>query len=154
MNGGNTQATIDLQLKDWPLIPSLVLSDDIVQSLGPCFFFCSVMVIFISILNSVVSEKEAKLRHGMEMMGLKPCIYWISQYLSYTVLVFFNSLLTVVFGIAFGFTAFKNTSFFVSILQYIFKFMEIRCMHVGDLDNIFLVWRVDGYACFFLHCIR
>ena len=29
------------------------------------------MVIFISVLNQIVGEKEAKLRHGMEMMGLK-----------------------------------------------------------------------------------
>jgi hypothetical protein len=56
---------LDYELKDWPLIPAVTLSDSIVQALGPCFFFCSVMVIFITVLNNVVNEKEMKLRHGM-----------------------------------------------------------------------------------------
>ena len=65
------KANISVDIRDWPVIPPAVLSDSIVQNLGPVFFFCSVMVIFINVLNQVVSEKEAKLRHGMEMMGLK-----------------------------------------------------------------------------------
>jgi hypothetical protein len=64
-------ATIDVTMKDWPLIPLAILSDSIVQSLGACFFFCSEMIIFIIVLNTIVTEKEMKLRHGMEMMGLK-----------------------------------------------------------------------------------
>ena len=63
-------AALDVDLKDWPLVPAKVLSDSIVQNLGPVFFFCCVMVIFINALNQLVSEKEARLRTAMEMMGL------------------------------------------------------------------------------------
>ncbi|KAJ3333018.1 ATP-binding cassette sub- A member 1 [Blyttiomyces sp. JEL0837] len=95
LNGKGKRANLDYQVKDWPLIPAVTLSDEIVQSLGPCFFFCSVMVIFISVLNQIVGENEAKLRHGMEMM------------------VLVNALATSVLGIAFQFSAFKNTNFMV-----------------------------------------
>ncbi|KAJ3084515.1 ATP-binding cassette sub- A member 1, partial [Quaeritorhiza haematococci] len=111
-------ADIDVSLKDWPLIPPETLSDTIVQNLGPVFFFCSVMVIFINVLNQIVTEKEQKLRHAMEMMGLKPSAYWISQFLSNTVLVFFNALVTCIFGLIFGFSAFKNTNFGVLLVTF------------------------------------
>jgi hypothetical protein len=64
-------ADITVNMKDWPLIPPSTLSDQIVQQLGPVFFFCSEMLIFINVLNQIVTEKEFKLRHGMEVMGLK-----------------------------------------------------------------------------------
>jgi hypothetical protein len=64
-------ADISINVKDWPLIAPTVLSDTIVQQLGPVFFFCSEMLIFINVLNQIVTEKELKLRHGMEVMGLK-----------------------------------------------------------------------------------
>ncbi|KAI8620644.1 hypothetical protein BC830DRAFT_1058977 [Chytriomyces sp. MP71] len=127
LNGNTQQANLDYQMKDWPLIPAVTLSDTIVQSLGSCFFFCSVMVIFISVLNQIVGEKEAKLRHGMEMMGLFPCVYWISNYLSVSFLVLINSLLTVLFGLAFGFEAFKNASFFALWITF-FLFGESMVM--------------------------
>jgi hypothetical protein len=38
-------ASIDVNLKDWPLIPPTTLSDTIVQQLGPVFFFCNEMVL-------------------------------------------------------------------------------------------------------------
>ncbi|TPX33176.1 hypothetical protein SmJEL517_g03814 [Synchytrium microbalum] len=69
------KANISVDIRDWPVIPPSTLSDSIVQNLGPVFFFCSVMVIFINVLNQIVSEKEAKQRHGMEMMGLKPSFF-------------------------------------------------------------------------------
>ncbi|KAJ3339044.1 ATP-binding cassette sub- A member 1 [Entophlyctis luteolus] len=127
LNGNTQQANLDYQLKDWPLIPAVTLSDTIVQSLGACFFFCSAMVIFISVLNQIVSEKEAKLRHGMEMMGLFPSVYWLSTYLSITCLVFLNSFVTVVLGIAFGFEAFKNAEFMVVWITF-FLFGESMVM--------------------------
>ncbi|KAI9344588.1 hypothetical protein BDR26DRAFT_835595 [Obelidium mucronatum] len=127
LNGNTKQANLDYQLKDWPLIPSVTLSDTIVQTLGSCFFFCSVMVIFISVLNQIVGEKEAKLRHGMEMMGLYPCVYWISNYLSVSFLVLINSLLTVLFGLAFGFEVFRNANFFALWITF-FLFGESMVM--------------------------
>ncbi|TPX41335.1 hypothetical protein SeLEV6574_g06147 [Synchytrium endobioticum] len=121
------KATIDVTMKDWPLIPMSVLSDTIVQSLGACFFFCSEMIIFIIILNTIVNEKELRLRKGMEMMGLKPSVYWISQYLSTTILVFLAALVTCCLGLAFGFSAFRNTNFGVTLITF-FLFGEAMVM--------------------------
>ncbi|KAJ3413316.1 ATP-binding cassette sub- A member 1 [Chytridiales sp. JEL 0842] len=126
-NGGAVQAELDIQMKDWPRIPATVLSDTIVQQLGPVFFFCSVMVIFINVLNQIVGEKELKQRHGMEMMGLKPSAYWLSHYISNTLLVFVNSLLTVVFGIMFRFKAFTDANFFAVWITF-FLFGESMVM--------------------------
>ncbi|KAJ3401842.1 ATP-binding cassette sub- A member 1 [Chytriomyces hyalinus] len=127
LNGNSKQANLDYQMKDWPLIPAVTLSDTIVQTLGSCFFFCSVMVIFISVLNQIVGEKEAHLRHGMEMMGLYPSVYWISNYLSVSFLVLINSLLTVLFGLAFQFEAFKNANFMALWITF-FLFGESMVM--------------------------
>jgi hypothetical protein len=63
---------IDVELQDWPTVPPENVSDGVVQRLGAVFFFCSQMVIFISVLSSIVAEKEMKLRIALEMMGLKP----------------------------------------------------------------------------------
>jgi hypothetical protein len=111
-------ADIDVSIKDWPLIPPSQVSDSIVQQLGPVFFFCSEMLIFINVLNQIVTEKELKLRHGMEVMGLKPTVYWLSHFLSNTVLVFFNGLFTTIWGYIFGFQAFRSTNFGVLLVTF------------------------------------
>ncbi|KAJ3218065.1 ATP-binding cassette sub- A member 1 [Clydaea vesicula] len=120
LNDPNAKVTadIDVSLKDWPIIPPSTVSDLVVQQLGPVFFFCSEMVIFISVINQIVSEKELKLRIALEMMGLKPSVFWLSNFISNSVLVLCNALVTVLLGIAFNFTAFKNTSFFVNLLLF------------------------------------
>jgi hypothetical protein len=113
-------ATIDVSLKDWPLIPSLTLSDTVVQQLGPVFFFCSEMVIFINVISLIASEKDLKLRHGMELMGLKPAVYWLSQFLSNSLLVAVNALATSIFGLIFRFEAFRNCDFGVLFFTFFF----------------------------------
>ncbi|KAJ3196135.1 ATP-binding cassette sub- A member 1 [Irineochytrium annulatum] len=127
LNGGSVPSNLDIQMKDWPLIPSTTVSDAIVQGLGPVFFFCSTMVIFINIINQVVGEKEMKLRLGMEMMGLKPSVYWLSHYLSTSSLVLVNALLTSIFGLVFQFTAFKQTNFAILWITF-FLFGEAMVM--------------------------
>ncbi|KAJ3054920.1 ATP-binding cassette sub- A member 1 [Rhizophlyctis rosea] len=112
------KADIDITLKTWPVIPPETLTDTIIKNLGPVFFFCSEMVIFINVLNMIVSEKELKLRHGMEMMGLKPAVYWISHFLTISLLVAIAALVTGIFGLIFQFTAFKETNFGVIFFTF------------------------------------
>lgn len=64
-------ATLDVSVQDWPTVAPTQLADTVVQQLGPCFFFCCVMVIFINALSQILTEKEHYLRNGMEVMGLK-----------------------------------------------------------------------------------
>ncbi|KAJ3345706.1 ATP-binding cassette sub- A member 1, partial [Kappamyces sp. JEL0680] len=106
-------ANLNIKMKDWPTVPPASLSDSVVQQLGPVFFFCCVMVIFINALSQILTEKEHKLRHGME-----PSMYWISEFLSNTVLVTIGSTMTVCLGLAFGFGSFRNTDFLVLFLTF------------------------------------
>jgi hypothetical protein len=77
------------------------------------------MIIFIITLNQIVTEKEHKLRHGMEVMGLKPFVYWLSQYLSIACLVVVSTFITIIFGLILGFSAFRNTSFGVLFFTFL-----------------------------------
>ncbi|KAI8909840.1 hypothetical protein EDD86DRAFT_247174 [Gorgonomyces haynaldii] len=113
-------AEMDVRLKDWPKIAPARVSEFIIQTLGPVFFFCSEMIIFINVLSTIVSEKELKLRHGMEVMGLKPYIYWTSHFISNSWLVIVNAFFTCAAGYAFQFEAFKNANFGVILFTYIF----------------------------------
>ncbi|KAJ1330270.1 hypothetical protein BSLG_009585 [Batrachochytrium salamandrivorans] len=124
------KANIDISVKDWPLIPPTILSDTIVQTLGPVFFFCSEMIIFIGVLNQIVLEKELKLRYIMEAMGLRPSVYWLSHFILYSVLVLINALyfsLPFLFGEAMVLFAFFITTLVrktrVAILIGIFIFI-------------------------------
>ena len=114
----SVSASINVKLKDWPTVPAATLSDTVVQQLGPVFFFCSEMMIFINVLNTIMTEKELKLRHGMEVMGLKPFIYWFTHFLSNSLLVGLNALFTCLFGLMFQFQAFKNCDFGVLFITY------------------------------------
>jgi len=42
----------------------------IITNSGSAFFFASAMVNFLTILSTIVGEKEYRLRHAMQMMGL------------------------------------------------------------------------------------
>ncbi|KAJ3192282.1 ATP-binding cassette sub- A member 1 [Irineochytrium annulatum] len=109
--GGKVNATLDYQMKDWPVLPAMTLSDDVIQKLGP-------MVIFINIMNQIVSEKESKLRLAMEMMGLKPVVYWLSHVMSSMLMVAINSFLSVILGLAFQFDAFLHCDFGVLFITF------------------------------------
>ena len=45
-------------------------SDLVITNSGSAFFFASAMVNFLTILSTIVGEKEQHLRHAMQMMGL------------------------------------------------------------------------------------
>lgn len=116
---GPTPATFNVNLKDWPKVPPKLLGDEIISAFGATFFFCANMVIFISLLNSIVSEKEAKLRDSLVMMGLKVEVYWLSYFISYSWLIAICSLVTCIGGLAFGFDVFRHTDFGVIFLTFL-----------------------------------
>nr|KAJ3422464.1 ATP-binding cassette sub- A member 1 [Polyrhizophydium stewartii] len=143
------KASIDVTVRDWPVVPPKTLSDSIVQNLGPVFFFSCVMVIFINVVNQILTEKEQKLRHGMEMMGLRPIVYWLSMFLSTSLLVLASSVVTCILGIAFQFATFKNGNFAVLLVTFfllgeamiVFAFFIttlVRRARVGILAGIFV----------------
>ncbi|KAF9109547.1 ATP-binding cassette sub- A member 1 [Mortierella sp. AM989] len=113
-----SSAALSATLKDFPLVPPTLASDEVVSSLGAMFFFCSMMVIFICVLNQIVAEKELHLRHSMQMMGLKTVVYWFSWWLSNALLVLISAVVICAFGIAFGFTVFKNSNFLALLITF------------------------------------
>ena len=122
-------AKLDVNLKEWPKVQPEVLSDAIVQQLGPVFFFCCVMIIFINTISSVLIEKELKLRISMEQMGLKPSIYWVSTILSSTLLVTVGSVTTCASGWLFRFSSFTKTD--ITFLFTIFLLFGIAMVAFG-----------------------
>ncbi|KAG0076214.1 ATP-binding cassette sub- A member 1 [Podila epicladia] len=114
----SSSTDLNVSLKDFPKVPPTLASDQVVSSLGAMFFFCSMMVIFICVLNQIVTEKELHLRHSMQMMGLKTLVYWFSWWLSNAVLVLISAVVICGFGIAFGFTVFKNSNFLALLVTF------------------------------------
>ncbi|KAI8815090.1 hypothetical protein BJ742DRAFT_670515 [Cladochytrium replicatum] len=146
---GTKYVRVNPRMQDWPRLPPDQIADTVVQNLGTVFFFCATMVIFINVVNQIVNEKELKLRAGMEMMGLIPSAYWISHFLSNSVIIFVSSLISCLLGLAFQFSVFKQSSFAVPFITF-FLFGEamvmfaffittlVRSARVGVLISIFL----------------
>jgi len=114
----NIKASFDIDLKDYPTIAQENLGESVISMLGSVFFFCSAMVIFINSLNVIVSEKENKIRFCMEMMGLYKSVYWLSWFIIYFVLIFINTIATILFGMLFQYSFFLNTNFFVLFILF------------------------------------
>ena len=104
-------AKMNVNLRDWPQVPPRTIPDAVISQLGATFFYCTSMIIFISVLNTIVSEKEMKLKTHMHMIGLMPTVYWLSWTISSAFLVAVSSLFTSIIGLILGFEAFKNTNF-------------------------------------------
>ena len=62
-----------------PVFPFLV-----VQIIGPVFFYCPPMFLFILLLNEIVDEKQKKLRQGMKVMGLSVFLLPFSSFFEYS----------------------------------------------------------------------
>ncbi|CAI2183574.1 14848_t:CDS:2 [Funneliformis geosporum] len=112
-------ATFNINLKDWPKVPPTQLGNEIISRFGATFFFCANMIIFISVLNTIVAEKEAKLKDSLVMMGLKVEVYWLSYFISNAWLMVICSLITCLGGLAFGFFVFKNSNFAVLFITFL-----------------------------------
>ncbi|KAF9932556.1 ATP-binding cassette sub- A member 1 [Linnemannia zychae] len=113
-----SSVNLTTHLKDFPKVPPMKASDQVVSNLGAMFFFCSMMVVFICVLNQIVTEKELHLRHSMQMMGLKTLVYWFSWWLSNALLVLISAVVTCGFGVAFGFSVFKYSNFGALVITF------------------------------------
>jgi len=117
---GDQPIRLNTMIKDWPTDSIAGLYLTVVSRANPLFFFCSCMINFMLIINTIVSEKEYKLRHGMQMMGLISSVYWTSWLLINTVVVILTTFVICAAGYAFQIDFFVNSSFSVI---YCFFFM-------------------------------
>lgn len=97
-----------LQIPDTGNLKCPTNPDDLFARFAAIFLFVPCTVIFFTTLNTVVYEKEVKLKDGMEMIGLLPSVYWIAHFTSIGLVVAVNSFLTVIFGLIFQFPLFLN----------------------------------------------
>ncbi|KAH9245415.1 hypothetical protein BASA81_017124, partial [Batrachochytrium salamandrivorans] len=79
---------------------------------------------------------EQRLRHSMEIMGLKPMVFWIGTFFTNAVLVALSSLSTTILGILFQFNAFKNTNF--GVLYVTFLLLGLAMISFGFLITTFV----------------
>lgn len=120
-------ASMDIQLKDWPTVPPLVVADGVVNQFGALFFFCTQMIIFMTVLYTIVQERESRLRERMEVMGLRPEVYWISWFLSNALLSLICALVTSIIGLACRFHAFSETNFAVMLITFFLFALAMVC---------------------------
>jgi ATP-binding cassette subfamily A (ABC1) protein 5 len=85
------------------------------------------MLILVISLYSLVIEKEHRLRFGMKMMGLKDSAYYISWFVSFTVMCFLATLVTVFSGMAFQIVMFLETNWFVLFAMFFTFGMCLVC---------------------------
>lgn len=91
--------------------------DDIFRQLLP-FLYIPATVIFFSLLNSIVNEKEKNLKDAMKTIGLEDIVFWTSHYFSGAIVMALASLLIVAFGKAFAFNFFAKADFGVLFLLF------------------------------------
>ncbi|OUM58765.1 hypothetical protein PIROE2DRAFT_64203 [Piromyces sp. E2] len=114
----NIKAEFNIDIKDFPELGVEGYEEYTVTAAGPMIFFCVAMVIFVNILNTIVTEKESKIRYSMEMMGLKQSVYWLSWSIIYVFYFLVNAIATILFGKLFGYSFFTNTNFGVLFLVF------------------------------------
>ncbi|KAG9301727.1 hypothetical protein G9A89_002959 [Geosiphon pyriformis] len=117
--GNSDSPALNVRLKNPPFIPRGKLGDGIVTLFGSTFFFSVEMIIFIAVLNTIVTEKEQKLTASLVIMGLKKEVYWLAYFISTAWLITICSLITCTLGLAFNFFVFKNTDFLILLITFI-----------------------------------
>ncbi|KAK4264229.1 hypothetical protein QN277_025437 [Acacia crassicarpa] len=93
-------------------------SFSVVGSIGPSFFLSIAMFNFVLQMDSLVAEKENKLRQAMKMMGLYDSAYWLSWLTWEAVITLISSLLIVLSGMMFQFHFFLKNNFAVVFLLF------------------------------------
>ncbi|KAF2073005.1 hypothetical protein CYY_005683 [Polysphondylium violaceum] len=90
--------------------PELFINDAI-ATMGPIFFFASLLFNVVIQLGQIVKEKELKLREGMNMMGLYDSVYWLTWTLTNISLNMISALVLTASGYIFQFDFFKKNDF-------------------------------------------
>ena len=101
-------------------------ADTSFRSLGGIFLFIPMQVIFFAALNTIVNEKEQNLKFAMKTIGLRDSLFWLSHYVSISLVVILNALVTVLFGRAMGFNLFLNAD--VSLMFIFFSLFGLASL--------------------------
>eukprot|EP01027_Heterolobosea_sp_BB2_P007024 GEZU01010510.1.p1 GENE.GEZU01010510.1~~GEZU01010510.1.p1 ORF type:complete len:865 (+),score=220.98 GEZU01010510.1:155-2749(+) len=115
-----TDYPIKMKMKGFPKPPARLNGQVLVFSrTGPQFFSLSMMLIFIVTLYSIVSEKEYRLRFGMQIMGLKDSAYWLSWLITQMFITLLASLVIIISGYIFQLSFFLRANFLVLLSLFV-----------------------------------
>ncbi|KNC47836.1 ATP-binding cassette transporter [Thecamonas trahens ATCC 50062] len=109
-----------------------LISYDVVGELGPAFFFAALMFNFVIQLGRVVAEKEAKLREGMNIMGLKSSSYWLSWLLFNAASNLISVLVLVIAGAGFQQLVYAPST--ARLYKVLFSFLPFVLLSKGIAD--------------------
>ncbi|KAG2329701.1 hypothetical protein Bca52824_000881 [Brassica carinata] len=109
-------------IKEMPKVETW-LRVDIASSIGPIFFTWVILLLFPVILNTLVYEKQQRLRIIMKMHGLGDGPYWMISYAYFLAISTLYVICLMIFGSAIGLNFFKLNDYSI---QFIFYFIYIN----------------------------
>ena len=111
---------VDIQAtwRSFPTPKPRLAGFDVVGSNGGIWFYIPGMAVFFILLVEIVTEKERRLRYGMQMMGLRDSVFWSSWFLTGVAYGAGSTLILCVSGVAFRFDLFTNCDFAVLLVLF------------------------------------
>ncbi|KAM7264294.1 hypothetical protein ACFE04_001977 [Oxalis oulophora] len=91
---------------------------DITSQMGPLFFTWIILQLFPVVLQSLVYEKQQKLRIMMKMHGLGDAPYWAISYAYFITISIIYMLCFAIFGSLIGLKFFSNNGFTIQVAFY------------------------------------
>ncbi|KAI8611841.1 hypothetical protein BC830DRAFT_1139488 [Chytriomyces sp. MP71] len=113
------KASFNATLRDWPAVASNIISDSVVQSVGPAFSFCTMISIFLTTLQKRTFEKQSQIRASLTLAGLTPLVSTTAHTFTTLPLIIANACVTTSLGTLFRFEAFTRTSPAILFLGFV-----------------------------------
>ncbi|XP_010503385.1 PREDICTED: ABC transporter A family member 6-like isoform X1 [Camelina sativa] len=121
LKGSGTKMLFDF-VKEMPKQETR-LRMDMASLVGPIFFSWVILLLFPVILNSLVYEKQQRLRIIMKMHGLGDASYWMISYAYFLAISTLYIVCLMIFGSAIGLKFFRFNDYSI---QFIFYFLYIN----------------------------
>eukprot|EP00947_MAST-08B_sp_MAST-8B-sp1_P006421 g6421.t1 len=118
LRSGDEKASIGASIKPFPTPKPRLSGYDVVSQDGGVWFFLPAMIIFFSGFTEIVTEKELRLRTGLEMMGMRQSLYWLSWLLTGLCFSLLSTLVLMAAAEAMQFSMFVNTAPAVTFLVF------------------------------------
>ena len=125
----DSRNSIQVDFKSFPQPPQSKNGEVLLYNYsGPTFFSIGAMIVLIISLNSLVVEKEFRLRFAMVMMGMKESAYFLSWFITFLIICAVFSLVNVIGGMIFQISIFLNTDFIVLYVLFFSFTFSLICL--------------------------
>eukprot|EP00698_Gefionella_okellyi_P014083 TRINITY_DN3887_c0_g1_i1.p1 TRINITY_DN3887_c0_g1~~TRINITY_DN3887_c0_g1_i1.p1 ORF type:complete len:832 (-),score=163.75 TRINITY_DN3887_c0_g1_i1:339-2834(-) len=127
---------------------------DIVAATGSLWYYGAMMIPFIQIMQSLVYDKEYKLRAAMYITGMTRFAYWTGTLLTWMLTYVLQIFVLFGIGAAFGFQSFLNVNFGVNVaifFSYAFSmiplvmFLHVFCSRVQSANTVSFIFFIIGF---------